>query len=84
MDCNSFVKQLTHIKHHQAHIHCIGNKMVHHPHIEIAELVKSPLVHHHIGMTQKYPIHIGTYLHSHQGDPAIKVSVISHTFALLI
>lgn len=36
-------------------------------------------VHHHIGMTQKYPVHIGSFLRSHEGDPAIKVSSIAPT-----
>ncbi|KAG2047193.1 hypothetical protein BDR06DRAFT_1032526 [Suillus hirtellus] len=71
-DHKSFVKQLTCIECRQARIHHIGNKIVHRPHVEIAEMARSPDVHHHIGMTQKYPIHIGTYLRSHEGDPAIK------------
>ncbi|KAG2347120.1 hypothetical protein BDR05DRAFT_945499 [Suillus weaverae] len=66
-DHKSFVKQLTRIKHHQACICRIGNKMVHCLHIEIAELARSPHVHHHIGATQKFPIHIGSYLISHEG-----------------
>lgn len=36
-------------------------------------MARSPQAHHHIGLTQKYPIHIGSYLVSHPGDPAIKV-----------
>ncbi|KAG2087624.1 uncharacterized protein F5147DRAFT_781269 [Suillus discolor] len=75
-DCKSFVKQLTRIECRQAHIRHIGDKIVHRPHVEIAEMAGSPDVHHHIGMTQKYPIHIGTYLRSHESDPAIKVSPI--------
>lgn len=43
-------------------------------HPELEELATSPGVHHHIGLSQKSPIHIGTFLRSHQGDPAIKVS----------
>ncbi|KAG2067451.1 hypothetical protein BDR04DRAFT_1120444 [Suillus decipiens] len=35
-------------------------------------IATSPGVHHHIGLLQKSPIHIGTFLHSHQGDLAIK------------
>jgi hypothetical protein len=38
--------------------------------------VRSPHVHHHIGSTQKHPVHIGTYLRTHEGDPALKVSLI--------
>ncbi|KAG2048985.1 hypothetical protein BDR06DRAFT_984573 [Suillus hirtellus] len=72
MDCKSFVKQLTHIERRQAHIRHIGDKIVHCPHVEIVELVTSPVAHHHIGMTQKYPVHIGTYLSSHSDDLVIK------------
>ena len=81
MDRKSFVKQLTRIEHRQAHIRCISDKIVQRPHVEITELARSPLVHHHIGMTQKHPVHIGTYLRSHQGDLAIKVSptIFNHT-----
>jgi hypothetical protein len=52
--------------------------MVHRPHVEITELAKSPHAHHHIGATQKFPVHIGSYLISHEGDPAIKVNLIHY------
>ncbi|KAG2120560.1 uncharacterized protein F5147DRAFT_562718, partial [Suillus discolor] len=70
-DRNLFVKQLTRIERRQAHIHRIRDRTVYRPHVEISELVTSPEAHHHIGLTQKYPVHIGSYLHSHKGDPAI-------------
>lgn len=73
------MKQLTRIERRQVRIRRIGDKIKHRPHVEIAELATSPLAHHHIGMTQKYPVHLGTYLRSHQGDPAIKVSTIDLT-----
>jgi hypothetical protein len=82
-DRKSFVKQLTRIERRQARIRRIGDKIVHRPHIEIAELARSPCVHHHIGATQKFPVHIGTYLISHEGDPAIKVNVIGMCKCLL-
>lgn len=72
-DRKSFVRQLTRIEHRQARIRRIGDKIVHCPHIELAEIATSPYVHHHIGLTQKYPIHIGSYLRSHEGNLAIKV-----------
>jgi hypothetical protein len=71
-----FVEQLTRIERRQARIRRIGDNMVHRPHTEIAELARSPHVHHHIGATQKFPIHIGSYLISHAGDPAIQVNPI--------
>ncbi|KAG1812534.1 uncharacterized protein BJ212DRAFT_1276699 [Suillus subaureus] len=71
-DCKSFEKQLTQIKCRQAHICRISDKIVHCPHIEIAELARNPHIHHHIGATEKSPVHIGLYLISHKGDPAIK------------
>ncbi|KAG2067230.1 hypothetical protein BDR04DRAFT_1129692 [Suillus decipiens] len=42
--------------------------------------LRSPHVHHHIGSTQKHPVHIGTYLRTHEGDPALKVSLIILTY----
>jgi hypothetical protein len=75
------VKQLTRIERRQARIRRIGDKMVHRPHVEIAELARSPHVHHYIGLTQKHPVHIGSYLHGHQGDLAIAVSSIILTLA---
>ena len=73
-DRKLFVKQLTRIERRQTRIRRIANKVVYRPHTEIAELARSPHVHYHIGSTQKYPVHIGTYLRTHEGDPAIKVS----------
>lgn len=69
------MKQLTRIEHRQAQIRRIGNKVVHRPHVEITELARSPYIQHHIGSTQKYPVHIGMYLRTHEGDPAIKVGL---------
>ncbi|KIK35174.1 hypothetical protein CY34DRAFT_56217, partial [Suillus luteus UH-Slu-Lm8-n1] len=71
-DRKSFIKQLTRIERRQARIRRIGDTIVHRPHVEISEMARSPQAHHHIGLTQKYPIHIGSYLVSHPGDPAIK------------
>jgi len=75
-DRNSFVKQLTRIEHRQARIRRIGDTIFHRPHFEISEVARSPQAHHHIGLKQKYPVHIGSYLISHPGDPAIKVGHI--------
>ncbi|KAG1818907.1 hypothetical protein EV424DRAFT_1539867 [Suillus variegatus] len=75
-DRKSFVRQLTRIKCCQACIRRIGDDIVHRPHIELAEIATSPNIHHHIGLMQKYPIHIGSYLRSHEGDPAIKNFVL--------
>jgi hypothetical protein len=76
-DRRAFVKQLTQIERRQVRIRRIGDKLTHRPQTEITELATNPHVHHHIGMTQKYPVHIGSYLRSHKGDPAIKVSSFS-------
>lgn len=70
------MRQLTWIERRQTRIRRMGDRVVHHPHIEIMELARCPDVHHHIGLTQKHPIHIGSYLHLHEGDPAVKVSLI--------
>ncbi|KAG2091348.1 uncharacterized protein F5147DRAFT_524310, partial [Suillus discolor] len=70
-DRNTFVKQLTQIEHRQTHIRCIRDRIVPRPHLEIAEIARRPHVHHHISLTQKFPVHIGSYLCDHAGDPAI-------------
>ncbi|KAG2063716.1 hypothetical protein BDR04DRAFT_1131029 [Suillus decipiens] len=77
-DRRSFVKQLTRIECHQAHICHIGHSNIHRPHVEISEIAQSPLLHHHIGLTQKHVVHIGSYLIRHQGDPAITISKLKH------
>jgi hypothetical protein len=76
MDQRSFVKQLTQIERQQVRIRWIGDRLSHCSHIKINELARNLHVHHHIGIMQKYPIHIGSYLCSHQGDLALKVSSI--------
>ncbi|KAG2742745.1 hypothetical protein P692DRAFT_20879278 [Suillus brevipes Sb2] len=48
-----------------------SDRIIHRPHVEISELATRPEAHHHIGLTQKYPTHIGSYLRSLQGDSAI-------------
>ncbi|KAG2737753.1 hypothetical protein P692DRAFT_20883262 [Suillus brevipes Sb2] len=48
-----------------------GTKVFIAPIFDISELATSPHAHHHIGLTQKYPVHIGSFLRSHQGDPAV-------------
>lgn len=75
-DRKTFVKQLTRIERRQARIRRIGDRTVHRPHIEISELATRPEAHHHIGLTQKYHLHIGSYLRSYKGDPAIIVSTM--------
>lgn len=79
-DRKLFVKQLTRIERRQARIRRVGDRIAHRPHIEITELARNPDSHHHIGLTQKYPVHIGSYLRMHEGDPATKVSR-NHTCA---
>lgn len=70
------MKQLTQIERRQALIRCIGDRIFYRPHLEIAELARSPDTHHHIGLTQKHAVHIRFFLHGHEGDPAIKVSLM--------
>ncbi|KAG2113778.1 uncharacterized protein F5147DRAFT_770419 [Suillus discolor] len=71
-DRKLFIKQLARIERRQARIHRITYRVSVHPHIEVAELATSPHVHHHIGLSQLSPVHIGSVLRTHQGDPAIK------------
>ena len=37
-------------------------------------VVNNPDAHHHIGVAENHPEHIGTFLQVHAGNPAIKVS----------
>jgi hypothetical protein len=43
---------------------------------EEAATTGTPDLHHHIAKSQNNPLHIGTYVQSHDNDPATKV--ISH------
>lgn len=70
------MKQLTRIERRQTRIRRIRDRIIHRPHVEISELATRPEAHHHIGLTQKYHTHIGSYLRSLQGDSAIIVSLI--------
>lgn len=37
-------------------------------------VASDPDAHHHIGVAENQPVHIGSFLRAHSGDPAIKVS----------
>ena len=50
--------------------------------IEPEDVAYDPGVQYNIGMSQKCPVHIPTFLQKNEGDPAIKVS--SLCFLLLL
>lgn len=71
-DKKNFVKQLTKIERRQARIRRIRHKS---GSLYKRENVPSdPAGHYHIGRSQNQFEHIGTFLRSFKGDPAIKVS----------
>lgn len=44
---------------------------------------RSPRSHHHIGKSEDEPEHIGTFLRTHQGDPAITVRFLFHQISTI-
>lgn len=74
-DRRAFVQQLTQIKCHQARLRHIQQWQQ-----QWASLVEShktaqdPQLRHHIGQSEKLYDEVGHYLHSHTGDPAMKVT----------
>jgi hypothetical protein len=70
-DRRSFVKQLTRIERRQTRLNRIKRKLS--PQIPVEGVATTPEAHHHIGMSENRYEHIGTFLRSHSGDPAMKV-----------
>jgi hypothetical protein len=69
----NFVLQLAHIERRQARIRRIRQKLA--KSLRNVEAVsKNPDVKYCIGKDEKHPHDIGTFLRSHAGDPAVKVS----------
>ena len=73
----NYLKQLTQIECHQAHIHQIcrrlnAGKTSHHNEVEYASLLMSQYC---IGKSQNEPVILPIFLHENCGDPAVKVSI---------
>ena len=70
-DRKKFVKQLTQIERRQTRIQRIKQKLSSQSGPE--DIAMTPDVHHHIGLSEKYFEHVGTFIRMHSGDPAVKV-----------
>jgi hypothetical protein len=66
--------QLTRIERREARLRRIRAKFVK---SQSEPIEKTPQEHHHIGVSQKYYEHIGTFLTKNAGDPAIRVHTIT-------
>jgi hypothetical protein len=72
-----FIVQLARIERRQARIRLIRQKMtkaVPGP-TKNEPASNNPEAHHHIGVSEKHPEHIGSFLRAHTGDPAITVGL---------
>ena len=68
--------QLARIEHRKAHLRRLHQNLpsedsCSHSKAELGAL--DPTQHHHIGVSENLPEHIGTFLRNHSSDPAIKV-----------
>jgi hypothetical protein len=68
-----FTRQLAQIERRQARIRAIRLKLSHNASLGAEPVLNSPDAHHHIGVAENHPIHIGSFLRSHTEDPAVKV-----------
>jgi len=83
MSGQSIPQQLSKIEQRQCCIHAIRGKLNANssPHqIEPEDMAADPGVRYNMGISQKFPVHIPTFLQRNAGDPAIRVSG-SFTFA---
>jgi hypothetical protein len=74
------VRQLARIERRQARLRLIRQKVAGaFPRAARKERVsQDPDAHHHIGVSENHPEHIGSFLRAHDGDPAIKVDCVHH------
>lgn len=81
-DHKAYIEQLTHIERRQARLRTLRERLG----LHLESVPRSLEEHHHIGSSQNVYEHLGTFLHRHAGDPAIKVSCsfsMSTTVALI-
>lgn len=75
----SIPQQLAKIEQRQRHIRMIReNLKVCHPQRDPESVVVDPNTRYNMGTSQKFPVHIPTFLQRNEGDPAIKVN--AHLF----
>ena len=82
----SVPQQLVKIEQQQCHIHMIcENLNVFHPQRNLENVVVDPNIRYNMGTSQKFPVHILTFLQRNEGDPAIKVRmpISSYLFPLM-
>ncbi|RDB25667.1 hypothetical protein Hypma_006970 [Hypsizygus marmoreus] len=88
-----FKKQLAQIERRQARIKRIREKLItqEKPQSDLDDVrtpqvdadAKDPTMHHYVGISENFPLHIGTFLRSHYGDPAIMASLSPDFFPKL-
>lgn len=69
-DRKAFVKQLTRMERRQTRLRRIKQKLSTSTRVE--DVATTPDAHHHIGLSENRYEHIGTFLRTNSGDPAIK------------
>jgi hypothetical protein len=74
-DRRDFVKQMTRIERRQARIRRIKHKLTAKM-AQVENVASAPEAHHHIGSSQNRYEHIPSFLHAHEGDPAILVCAV--------
>jgi hypothetical protein len=74
-DRKGFVKQMTQMERRQARIRRIKHSLSS-TRAQAEPVAAEPEARYHIGVSQNRPEHIGTFLRSHEGDPAIKVGIL--------
>jgi len=67
----TYIYQITRIERRQARLRRIRRNL-NRNYSEVVEKTSQP--HHHIGISQKLYVHVGTFLRENSGDPAIKVN----------
>jgi hypothetical protein len=68
-----FVKQLAEIERRQARIRRIRQTHENVGLLQDKDIAQTPEAHHHIGKSENFPEHVGTFLQKNSGDPAVKV-----------
>lgn len=74
-DRRNFVKQMTQIEWRQARIRCLKHRLISRR-TQAENEATAPDVHFHIGSSQNRHKHIPSFLHAHEGDPAIQVGAL--------
>lgn len=82
----SFVKQMAQIERRQARLRNMRSTLTSSAALSVAQpdvVALDPQSHHNIGKSENEPEHIGTFLNTNRGDPAIVVRFL-HMFSLFV